>query len=496
MFKRISASLLAMLLLLQAVSCAGKSDAGEQPETTSESAAEETVETTEAETTTELIAADVPDSDFEGAGFVILTYDDGNLATRLYKNSDIETETGDTISDAIYRRNLEVEEKLNIDISQFAVSSVESTAKKAIMAGDDSYQSVISSISHVKTLATSGYLLNLPDLEYLDLDKPYWDANMKDSLTILGKLYYDTGDITVFDDMRVVCAYFNKELWANYELESPYDLVYDGKWTIDRMSELGANVTTDLDGNGTLDQYDMWGIVSENGGGNDFYFASGERMVTLDSSGIPQIVFNTQRASDAVERVLAFFADTTNVFNADKIKNVDDIWKYASAMFQEDRVLMRTSCFENIPRDYRAMDTDFGVLPFPKFDESQDAYYTFARADIYVACIPMSVADTDLSSITLECLAASSRVYLTPAFYEISLQGKVLRDDESSGMLDIIFGNKVYDIGYLFTIGGFDSILSGLISSGKTDFASKLESSMSKAQTALDTLVENYSEVG
>ncbi|MFA6948272.1 MAG: extracellular solute-binding protein [Eubacteriales bacterium] len=491
--KRIPALILAALILSSSlVSCGSAQPAAADTVTTAVTSADTAAA---ADTTAVQVKANVPEEDYEGADFLILTYDDGNLATRTYKNSDADTETGDTINDAIYKRNLTVEEDFNINISQFATGSVESVAKKAIMAGDSTYDLIISSISHIRGLASSGYLINLYDVPYIDMTREYWDQNMSSELTIGGKLFCNTGDIAVYDDMRVVCSIFNKGLWEQNGLEDPYELVLGGKWTLDKMIELGSNVTKDLNGDGVYDQNDLWGIMSEYGAGNDFFFASGERMVSLDADGNPKIVFDSERSISAAEKTLTFLLDSANVFLGDKIKS-DDVWVTASLMFQQDQVLMRTTTFEPVPRDLRAMDTDFGVLPIPKFDEQQSDYHSFARSDIYVACVPSSVSSAERSGIITESLAAGSVATLTPAFYDISLQGKVLRDDASQSMLDIIFGSKVYDIGYLYSIGSFESMLSNIISSGKNNFASKLEGSLSKAQTSLDKLVDAYAEIG
>ena len=488
--------LLASLLLALLASCGG---GGETPAVTTAQADVTTAGTADVpvEETTIVYRADVPDSlDYNGAGFTILVYDNGKLDTRLYLHADFETETGDTISDAIYRRCLAAEEQLNVDVKETTDTSAESSAKKAIMAGDESYQLSLIPLSMTKNLAQAGYLLNLLDLPYFDADAPWWDSNFKDSLTIFGKLHFDTGDITVYDDMRVTSAYFNKGLWAKFGLDDPYKMVTDGAWTVDRFFELGADYTFDLNGDGLLDQNDQWGILSEYTGVVDFYFAAKEHMVTLDADGTPVIRLTSERAATVAEDLLTRFLDESAVYLADRITGQSDIWAYASQIFMEDRALIRTSCFENIPRDYRAMDTDFGVLPLPKYDESQDTYYTDARADIHVAAVPTTVSDPEFVSAVTECLAAESKNVLTPAFYEISLQGKVLRDNESEAMLDILFANKVYDLGYLYQIGGMNSILNDLAKTKSTDFQSTLASKLSSYQTALDTIITTYKELG
>ena len=491
--KRILSFLISLLLLSSAAAC-GES----QSSPTAPSGNADTAQVTEApeenETTAAEVRANVPDSDFDGFSYVIITKGNEGQNIKYYLNADAESENGDTINDAIYRRNLTVEDRFNVKISQFEPSDVAATLKKSVAAGDDAYQFCIVSYASSYTLATGGYLLNMYDLQYFDTDAAWWDQDLKKQMTIAGKLFFDSGDIILYDDMRVACSYFNKGLWENYGLENPYDLVTSGKWIMDKMKELGSDVTSDIDGNGVLDQYDLWGIVSEDGGVSDFYHSAGLRQI-INTGDTLEIEFGSEKAVEVGARVIEFVSDKENVFNANKIK-ADDIWKYASQIFQEDRALIRTSCFENIPRDYRSMDTDFGVLPFPKYNETQDKYYTPVRADGYAASVPASVQDPDRAAIIAESLAAESYNFLKPAFYDISLQGKVLRDNESEGMLDIIFGSKLYDIGYIFSIGGMTAALEGQLSKKSPDVASAMAKVKDKAQTAVDKMVATFESLG
>lgn len=491
MKKRLICVIISLLLASSAAAC-GNSSA--QPEETTAASAETTTESINVEVTeTTFASADVPINDYNGAKFVILTTGNGGQNIKHYLNSDAETENGDNINNAIYKRNLIIEERFNVDISQYDSGNVVSDAKKSISAGDDAYQLIIYNYTNLHSLATGGFLTNMLDLDYLDLEAEWWDINMKNELAISDKLYFDTGDIHLYDDMRVSCAYFNKGLWEKYGLEDPYSLVNEGKWTIEKMKHLGSNVTSDIDGNGILDQFDLWGIVSEYAGVTDFYLGTGERFISNDNGSL-HIELGSEKSITVASDILDFMRDGENIFMAENIKS-DDIWKYASTIFQEDRALIRTSCFENIPRDYRAMDTDFGVLPIPKYDEGQEKHYTLARTDGYGAAIPVSVSDTDFAAIITESLACESLNLLRPAFYEISLQGKVLRDNESEGMLDIIFANKAYDIGYLYSIGGLADSIRNQVTKKTADVSSAVAKVIPKTEKELQKLIDTYNSL-
>ncbi|MHB1454238.1 MAG: ABC transporter substrate-binding protein [Saccharofermentanales bacterium] len=51
--------------------------------------------------------------------------------------------------------------------------------------------------------------------------------------------------------------FFNKTLLEKYNLESPYDLFKDDKWTFDKFAEMCRTLTKDLNGDNELDQWGM-----------------------------------------------------------------------------------------------------------------------------------------------------------------------------------------------------------------------------------------------
>ena len=94
----------------------------------------------------------------------------------------------------------------------------------------------------------------------------------------------------------------------------------------------------------------------------------------------------------------------------------------------------------------RDMETDFGVLPYPKYDEAQSEYYS--RVSYYWAnIVPITNAKLDMTGAILEALNCESANYVVPAYYEIALKTKYSRDEESAAMLDLIFENRVVDLG-------------------------------------------------
>ena len=90
-------------------------------------------------------------------------------------------------------------------------------------------------------------------------------------------------------------------------------------------------------------------------------------------------------------------------------------------------------------------------------------------------------------AVILEALAAESRGLLIPAYYDITLKTKYVRDAESVEMLDIIFENRVYDVGDIYGFGTLSSDWLFLTDSGKRDVVSLYE----KKRKMIDKDIEN-----
>ena len=140
------------------------------------------------------------------------------------------------------------------------------------------------------------------------------------------------------------------------------------------------------------------------------------------------------------------------------------------------------------------MEQDFGIIPFPKYDEAQENYRTVTAQTGNVIALPVTVTDPDRSALIVEAMAAESVETVRPAFYDVCLTGKYVRDDESSDMIEIILDNKVYDLGYIFNIGSFRSTLQNLEKAYSSDVASAITSIESKMQQALDDQMEIYNK--
>ncbi len=285
MKKRYPAALLTAIILmnLYVTSCAEA--ASNSGETTATAASE-----TESETT-ELVAEIPDDAYFDGHTFTFLIT--GNTENTWEKNDfKAEEENGEVLNDARFRRNLAVEDRLGITIetvenygSAFGAGSGYLAFQTCVMAGDTSYDAGMIAGYDCATLACGGYLYDLNTLPYMDMTKPWWDHRVNEDLTINGKLYYTTGDISTADNDATNAILFSKQLITDFGLEDPYELVKSGKWTIDKMIEMGTGVAGDLNGDTKYDKNDRYAAIIWDDTIMGMVNATGSKCATVQPDG-------------------------------------------------------------------------------------------------------------------------------------------------------------------------------------------------------------------
>ena len=205
--------LIAMSLILSSLTACG-SAAPEGPVTTS---AGDT--TTEAPVDTRTELEKLEGADYDGYEFGILL---NNQDDRFVDVMTVGEMNGDIMNDNVYKRNLAVQEKYGIVIKteQDEYQNVNETCKKSVMAGDSEYDLYFSNC-YATGLASAGYLYELGGLPGIDLSNPWWDPAALEQLSVGGKIYLATGDISPTSLMTSSCMVFNKRLLDSVQMEYP-----------------------------------------------------------------------------------------------------------------------------------------------------------------------------------------------------------------------------------------------------------------------------------
>ena len=488
MLKKIAFLSILALVLPGAFSCGGKPGPEIPADGTAERPGEEA---TAPGGENQKLLPDVPESDFGGYQFNI--YSKGPIYNE-WASQDIyaSEENAEPINDAVYMRNRHVEQKYNIEIAAIPSANADmvGAVRKAVSSGDDIYDAAVPNMYDQAALAASGNLTELKKVPYLDLSKKWWDQKANVDLTIDNKLFFTVGDLFIMDNDATWLVIFNKKLIKDLGLENPYDTVRNDAWSFDKLLDMCKGVSKDLNGDGIMDRNDFFGNVSQGENMTAYYLAAGEKYIQKNSSDLPFTEMDTERSLSVIEKIYDLMYDTTVSINHWDIQGQDS-WKITQEVFEDDRALLYVTALQIVIR-MRNMATDFGIIPMPKYELSQKDYAHYVHPTASALSIPATNSNLERTGIILEALAAESYYTVRPAYYEISINGKFLRDEESIEMLDIILDSRVYELAGMYGWGGLGSVLEDMYRPKKRDFVSTYERKKDSYKKAIDKTVESF----
>jgi len=487
-FIKIISVVMLFALCMMIISCSSGNEPKENSATVTETPIyEETAE----ETGNEKITPNLPNVNYNGDTFTFLVSEwDSNGYWGSYEIY-AEEETGDAINDAVYRRNRTVEAKLNIDIKEVRSNDLNGLTQRSVAADDPLYDCVMLRLGGAANLASNGYLLSIDQLPYIDLSKPWWDQNAS-NLSIGGKLFFTIGDIGIMDKDSMFIIMFNKTVAMNSGIENMYNLVRENKWTIDKFHSIIREVARDLNGDGEMGFDDLAGLASSDFGINVLYYNTGETVTRKDADDYPYFTMNNERGILATEKAYEIITDKSATVLANELKGIANPWTDGiNKMFQENRSLFLLAQITFIHRT-RTMESDFGILPSPKLDEAQDKYYSSINPHVSsCVAVPVTARDKDKTSIVLEALTAESKYTLIPAYYDITITNKMMRDEESAEMLDLILSSRVFDLGFIFNWGDLGNLPLSFYPRGG-NFVSTYEKREAKAIKDMEKTLEMF----
>ncbi len=505
--KRILSALLAVLLSLGTlISCAQENPDQSSDDTTTAAVAEtdagtEPVDentTTGRENAKDNIPAD-------------LTFD-GEQISIIYRANDYYTQwdvvgtdnSGDLVKDAVWERNLRVEERFGITLNPVTTQSDDMNAyiaeiKSVAMSGSDEFDVITAGGGATVKSGLYPYLLELSDLNYLDIENPWWFTNAIKELSFDGEHYrYLLGDNMLVDYFKSGVVYYNKDIYSaalsGADPDEMYQAVIDGVWTYDKLSELAATAYADLNGDGVQNVGDQFGLMLPKGVNEatpHMVFACD--IVTHSRTGentIDLSAMNNERNIAVIDKLNQVIHNSTGVYIADK--NIDSAYTY----FSENNSLFWVGRLSNITSaTMREMESDYGILPLPKFNEEQKDYITYIHSSATFTCVPKSVSYDrhDLIGAFLEGWSAEAyRTVITP-FIETAMKLKYSRDSLSGQIIDIIFDGAVINFTDMFTSNMnslYTQAFESNVNSGRNYFASYMGKLLGPAQKSLDNYIE------
>ncbi len=481
--KRIICLLLsAMLLALLLTSCAEQTDDPEK--TTNAEASVAATDPPESEAVTNSLP---PDLKYSGETVVFLSRD----ADFVRDEITVEQEDGGVISSAIIRRNDDVENRFGIKLQNTKVSGGQYVAsdevEKAVNTGEHLYDIIANSCYSTINYTGKGILYNLIGLEHLDLSAPYWSQGFNDVAYIGKGQYMCTGAASLALYRLMFVTFFNRELLESSGEESLFDVVNDGRWTLDYQIRLGKNIFADKDSSGGASEGDTVGLVSATLSYIDPYWSSCQNpILKKNDDNWFEYAVDIDRLSSTLEKVIDLFYDANSyiVTSGGDSERQNTV----SKMFSEGHAATATLRLCASETEYlRDMTAKYGVIPMPKLDENQEDYQTFLH-DQFTAfgiCQPVDAERAEMLGAVLEYMAWSSYVNVVPVYYNVALKARYMQDSASWDMLDKIYANVYMDAGVLYT-----KVLNSVHQMPRNIVTSKINTTASKYK-AVKPAVEN-----
>lgn len=473
----------ALLAVLLAASC---SDGTQTADSTPVSTEPVTEAVTEAD-----ILAYLPTEDLGGWQMDILCHEDHLSGTDTFTAAE---SNGEVINDAIFDRTKRIEDRYNMVynvIPEDADSSwmaVRDRLNTSVAAGEDLYDLVIFyTYAMQSSIVADGLFYNMNEVPYLDFENPWWHTEINDTFELYGYLPCVLSDYSINSYQYANLLVFNKTLAANNDITNFYDLVRSHEWTMDTFLEIVKSVTNDSNGDGQMDENDTWGFATNFGyHALTWVYAVGEMGITLSEDGV-KLGYQSEKFSNLTKWLYELLYTSDLAFEIGWDLPCDISW-------DENRVLLQAIWLNDL-EVFREYNSEYGLLPYPMYDESQDKYYTYDDCRSAAFGIPVTAQTDNIAhtGLILEALSADSYYNVIPKYLDTVVTQKLSRDEDSLEMLDYIMDGRVYDFGYAVPdTKRYTWLFTENLKMSKGSLTSTIEK-YSKATTAYyDTLLESY----
>lgn len=409
----------------------------------------------------------------------------------------VEEDDGDIVNSALFARRTKVEERLKVKFEvdyYYKVNQWAEALKNSVLADDKSWDVVWGDQADTIPLSVEGIYLDLANADYLDYSKKWWNNDFMDEISIGKKRDLLAGDISLSMLSYMSCMYFHKDRFENISGESAddlYKLVLDGGWTMDKLAEYCRKSYSDLNGSSSADEADAYGMGAVTASTTDHMtFDSGIRFTTRDKNGMPELNVVTERSVDFAKKLYSLFYENEGVRVYPAVQQSLRIDIPNKLMNGEMTFMCGYFYSATLLRDMKA---DYGIIPYPKLDETIEGYRALVHDSAQLVSIPITCDKVDAVCAAIEAIAAENYRTVTPAYYETALKTKYIRDDMSGEIVDMIHSSGTTDFAYAYntSINRAGLIMRTLMEKKTSDIASTYAGLEAAAKKGLADLIEN-----
>ena len=442
-------------------------------------------------------AADYADLDFAGKTFNIIYRwsppsikpSGWGMTFDCYIDED---NPDDAMSAAVRLRNSSMAAFYNCTVIGTPSNEPLGEARTAVQAGDATYDLCLAPYFNSYC---NGEFYNIMSLINTDYD--CWDTALIRDLALGGKIYGMAGDCTTAEDDYQWVIYFNKAILRENNLEDPYQLVYDGKWTLAKLYEMARECKKDLNGDDTIDSFrDIRGLVARAETCRFFWQGAGVRIFSpVQNDG--KVVFTANVRGDEAniyqDAVTLLNDDCTGGFRPEpstgnRLGYPDDLVRAFTgghcAFMIEGLYVTTKAALDETDGIGDVIGLEWGLLPCPKYTEDQTQYYNFVWTQASFIGIPISLnfatASNFLNVYGLMMQATVQKAFNNNIAYAYSNDENVVK------MLDIIYSTRIWDASYWYASSTIDNNLVSDCGIGKNRWTSRIKAGQSPSEKLVD----------
>jgi len=395
-------------------------------------------------------------------------------------SSLVSGQVGEVLNDTQYAMETYVEERFDVNISENDAGDID----KLVLSGDTTYQALNLLDRDAVSYAIDNYFMPLSEVTNIDLTKLYWNNQLTEKLAIGNINFLALGCFNLESYRKTGCIFMNLGVADEYQAEVPYEAVDNGTWTIEMLEQYRNVVAHDVDNDGKYSMVDAGTFSSFDVRQNtlNILASTDTFIITKDERNYPAFaIFGNERFIDLLEYCRELFFDPAAYI-------VDGI--NTSSMFLDDRSLFATGFINNV-LSLRDMESDYTVLPYPKYDELQENYIS-RTLDTQFTSIMTTVKDIDMAGAVLEAMSSYAYRNVIPAYIETSLQEKYSRYPEAAKNIQLCFETRTLELAEMFVFDIFgDAPLWYKMQDQNVSLSSWLKQYEKSANRTLNKVIKN-----
>lgn len=438
--------------------------------------------------------ADLPTGNYNGYEVQFLN------ASSSFINTIVPEDTTDTVDAAIFARNSFVKEKLQVNLKEInqTADNVKKTMTQLTSSNDFEYDIVFNTVYRQTPLAQSGTYTPVDEMtSYINLNKPWWFKDTMDSISVNGKGFELFGDIHLYYYESIWGMVFNQEDFIDNKQTFPYDLVRSGDWTLEEMEKI-MKATYKKPGE------EHYAIVGHKDLISAMMVASGFELVSQDYGDVLKVFEDEVRFVDTYTKIMNVFFTSNgpnkmNMIIADYKSEAYKSGIFDGFEFQTSFITGKGTFMGGTIGDIRIVrssEFQYGIIPLPKIHDDQEQYVSMVVNYAYSLGVPATNPYLEQTCVIIENLAAYSYKLVKHEYYDVVVQGRTVRDNDSIEMLDIIFGHTDLGVTYLgidttYRLGLSDQIRKSM-SDNVTEIMVDIDGIMGSVATNVESLIEAY----